>query len=258
MITCLARYLLLSVALVLATPLAADPEVRTYTLDARPAGDVAQQMRELYPGNQVTITSRGQQMTVRAEPRILDELGRLIETMDVATPQLRITVRSGSSRDTRAQGGGASAHNGKVEITGERRVTTTRKNHERSLVIQDGQSAHITSGQVRTLPIAIQGGLNPGAILGQVETRSGFLVSPQVISDQMVELNIVSFENDPEDEFAGYETEAVVTVRRVKTGEWVELGSSQSTEAGNRSGITYRVGGDRQESQFYEVRVEVL
>lgn len=260
MITPVTRWLLLAMTLVLAAPMAtaATPEARTYTLDARPAEDVARQLRELYPGNQLTITSRGQQMIVRAEPRILDEVGQLIETMDVAPAQLRITVRSRSNLDGARQGGGVSAHDGRVTVTGERRVTTTRRNQERSLVIQDGQTAHITSGQVRTLPIAIRGGRNPAAILDRVETRSGFLVSPQVISDQIVELNIMSFENDPQNDIPGYETEAVMTVRRVQTGEWVELGSTQTTEAGSQSGITYRVGGDSQQNQSFEVRVEVL
>ena len=260
MITYVARWLLLITTLVLATPMAmaATSEARTYTLDARPAEDVARQLRELYPGKQLTISSRGQQMIVRAEPRILDEVGRLIETMDVAPAQLRITVRSRSNLDGVHRGGGASAHDGKVTITGERRVTTTRRNQERSLVIQDGQSAHITSGQVRTLPIAIRGGRNPAAILERVETRSGFLVSPQVISDQLVELNIMSFENDPQNDIPGYETEAVMTVRRVQTGAWVELGSTRSTEAGSQSGIIYRVGGESQQTRSFEVRVEVL
>ncbi|MFN2360708.1 MAG: secretin N-terminal domain-containing protein [Marinobacter sp.] len=238
--------------------IAAAPEARTYQMGQRSAEDVARQIRELYPDGQVSITARGQQMVVRGEPSVLDEVGMLVETMDVAPAQMRITVRSRNNVDSKSGGAGVSADNNQVNIKAERKVTTTRRNQERTLVVQDGQSAHITAGQVRTVPIAIRGGRNPAAFLDQVETRSGFLVSPQVISDQAVELNIVSFEEDPEGDIPGYETEALMTIRRVEPGEWVELGSTRERSASEQSGITYQTGGDSRQNQTFEVRVEVL
>lgn len=233
-------------------------EVRTYQLNNRSSEQVAAQIRALYPDDQVAITARGLQMIVRGEPEVLDEIGSLVQTMDVAPVQMRITVRSRSNLDAKSGGGGIAVSNGQARANIERKVTTTRRNQERTLVVQDGQSAHIHSGQVKTVPIAIQGGRNPAAILGQIETRSGFLVSPQVISDQTIELNIVSFEEDPADDIPGYETEALITIRRVEPGQWVELGSTRSSQASNHSGITYQVGGDQRENQTIEVRVELL
>lgn len=238
--------------------IAAKPEARTYQMEQRSADGVAQQIRELYPDGQVSITARGQQMVVRGEPSVLDEIGMLVETMDVAPAQMRITVRSRNNVDSKSGGAGVSGDNNRVNVQVERKVTTTRRNQERTLVVQDGQSAHITSGQVRTVPVAIRGGRNPAAFLDQVETRSGFLVSPQVISDQAVELNIVSFEEDPEGDIPGYETEALMTIRRVEPGEWVELGGTQERRAGEQSGITYQTSGNRQQNQTFEVKVEVL
>lgn len=246
--------------LLFATPLSAlaATEARTYQLNNRSSEQVAAQVRELYPDGQVAITARGRQMIVRGEPEVLDEIGSLVQTMDVAPVQMRITVRTRSNLDAKSGGGGITVNNGQAHAHVERKVTTTRRNQERTLVVQDGQSAHIHSGQVQTVPIAIRGGRNPAAILGQVETRSGFLVSPQVISDQTIELNIVSFEEDPADDIPGYETEALMTIRRVDPGQWVELGSTRRSQSGNRSGITYRVGGDQRENQTVEVRVEIL
>lgn len=248
----------LSIFLVFSEAVAAAPEARTYQMGQRSAEDVAGQIRELYPDGQVAITARGQQMVVRGEPLILDEIGRLVETMDVAPAQMRITVRSSNQVNAKSGGAGVSISNNQVGINAERRVTSTRRNQERTLVVQDGQSAHITSGQVRTLPVAIRGGRNPAAFLGQVETRSGFLVSPRVISDQAIELNIVSFEEDPQGDVPGFETEAVMTIRRVGPGDWVELGSSQERRAGRQSGITYQTGGDNRQNQRFEVRVDLL
>ncbi|KPQ02911.1 secretin N-terminal domain-containing protein [Marinobacter sp. HL-58] len=250
--------LLAVMLLLLSGNIAAEPEARTYQMGQRSAEDVARQIRELYPDGQVSITARGQQMVVRGEPPVLDEIGMLVETMDVAPAQMRITVRSSNNADSKSGGAGVSADNNQANIKAERKVTTTRRNQERTLVVQDGQSAHITSGQVRTVPVAIRGGRNPAAFLDQVETRSGFLVSPQVISDQAVELNIVSFEEDDEGDIPGYETEALMTIRRVEPGEWVELGSTRERRAGEKSGITYQTGGDSRQNQTFEVRVEVL
>lgn len=238
---------------------AAAAETRTYRLDNRPAGDVASQLKDLYPSGELAITAHGQQMIIRGSPGVLGEIEQLVETMDVAPVQLRISVRSGHRQDSKSQGGGLLVKkDGRISADVQRRVTTTRQNNERTLVMQDGGSAHITSGQIRTIPIALQGGRNPAVLLDQVETRSGFVVSPQVISDQTVELTIMSFEEDPANDMPGYETEAVMTIRRVGPDQWVELGSSQTSQAGNRSGITYRTGGDSRDSQSFEVKVNLL
>lgn len=251
---------LLTLAFLLMAQVAlAASEVRTFSLSQRPAQDVAIQLKQLYPNDELGITAQGQRLTVRGEPQILTEVEALIGTMDVAPAQLRITVRSGGDGSTNRQGGGVSINNGTVSVQGESKVTTTRRNQLQTLVVQDGQSAHIKSGQVRALPIAIQGGLNPAAIVKQVDISSGFVITPQVISDQQVELQIMAFDNIPQDNMpAGYETEAVMTIRRVQPGEWVTLGATETRNASSQSGITYEVGGDSQRSQTFDVRVEVM
>ncbi|MGM0768726.1 MAG: secretin N-terminal domain-containing protein [Pseudomonadota bacterium] len=250
--------LLFAIILLLSSAALAAPQTRSYQLENRAASDVAAQVSELYGRDQIKVTAKGQQMIIRGEQEVLDEIGMLVKTMDVAPAQMRITVRSRSNLNAKSGGGGVTLADGQGEARIERKVTTTRRNQERSLVVQDGQSAHITSGQVRTIPVAIRGGRNPAAVLGQVETRSGFLVSPQAISDNAIELNIVSFEEDPEGDMPGYETEALMTIRRVEPGEWVELGSTRSRQAGTQSGITYQVGGNERENQTFEVRVDLF
>lgn len=230
---------------------------RVYELQNRPAEDVATQIRELYQGASLTVSARGQQVLVRGEEPLLEEVGRLIDTMDVAPAQLRITVRSRENVGGKRSGSGVSGSENQIGVTVERKVTSTNNTRQRTLVVQDGQSAHITSGQVRTLPFVIQGGRNPAAILEQVETRSGFLVSPQMISDRAIELNIVSFEEDPAS-LPGYETEALVTLRRVEPGEWVSLGSTSTQANGQQSGITYSVSSSRAENRSFDVKVDIL
>ncbi|MDC0662339.1 secretin [Marinobacter sp. SS21] len=245
-------------ALLLASPSMAAIETRNYELHHSPAEDVALQLRTLYPGDQAAITAHGQRMVIRADTVILDEIGQLIDTMDVAPVQLRITVRSGGTDNGVHRGGSVSVQDGRVTVSAESRTTTTRRQREQTLVILDGQSAHIHSGQVRVLPLALQGGFNPAVLYQQVPIRSGFVVSPRVISGQQVELSVMAFDNMPVSEQPGYQTEAVMTSRRVAPGTWVDLGSSSQSSVRSERGIVYQVGNDGQGGQRFQVRIDLL
>lgn len=249
------RSLALLCALLLSFPLLADTQ--TWTLNNRPANDIASQLRQLYPDDQAAITSQDQTLIVRGEAAILNEIGQLIDTMDVAPVQFRITVRSHNQDNGVRQGAEVTVTDGSVNLGGERRVTSTQRVSERSLVILDGQSAHIHSGQVRVVPVAVQGGFNPAALYQQVHIRSGFIVNPRLISERQVELNVMAFDNTPEDDQPGFETQAVMTSRRVAPGAWVELGSSSQNRRGSDTGLVYEVGHHRLENQRYEVRIDI-
>lgn len=250
------RPLALLLALLLSFPLLADTQ--TWNLHNRPADDVATQLRQLYPNDQAAITAHNQQLIVRGEAAILEEIDQLIDTMDVAPVQFRITVRSGAQDNGVRQGAGVTISNNSVNVSGERRVTSTHRVREQSLIILDGQSAHIQSGQVRVVPVAVQGGFNPAALYQQVSIHRGYIISPRLISPHQVELNVMAFDNVPQDNQPGYETEAVMTTRRVEPGTWVELGSSGQTQTGNETGIVYEVGNHQSGNQTFEVQVEVL
>ncbi len=247
---------LLTVALLLSTA-GAHAATRTYELSNRPADDVAAQIRELYQNAPVSVSAHGQQMIVRAEPALLDEIGTLVSTMDVAPAQLRISVRSREDIGGKQSGAGLTSSRNQVGVTVTRKTISTGNSRERTLLVQDGQSAHISSGQIRTLPFAIRGGRNPAAILQQVQTRSGFVVSPRVISGRTIELEIVSFEEDPA-ALPGYETEALMTLRQVEPGQWVSLGGVSTQTSNEQSGIAYRVNSNRQENRNIEVKVDIL
>lgn len=248
---------LLALVFALFSTLALAQESRVYQLNNRTSADVANQIKELYQQAPVSVSARGQQLVVRGEPGLLDEIGMLIDSIDVPPVQMRISVRYRQDIGGKQSGGGVTISDNRAGANVERRTISTNSSTERQLVVQDGQSAHITSGNVRTIPFAVQGGRNPAAILEQVETRSGFIVTPQAISDQTVELNIVSFEEDPAS-IQGYETEALMTIRRVEPGQWVTLGGTSTSQSHRQDGITYRVTGNRSENQSVDVKVDIL
>lgn len=248
---------LLALVFALFSTLALAQESRVYQLNNRTSADVANQIKELYQQAPVSVSARGQQLVVRGEPGLLDEIGTLIESIDVPPVQMRISVRYRQDIGGKQSGGGVTISDNRAGANVERRTISTNSSTERQLVVQDGQAAHITSGNVRTIPFAVQGGRNPAAILEQVETRSGFIVTPQAISDQTVELNIVSFEEDPAS-IQGYKTEALMTIRRVEPGQWVTLGGTSTSQSHRQDRITYRVTGNRSENQSVDVKVDIL
>jgi len=250
--------LLLPALLVTAVPAAAqsgDLVTHTFTLQARAAEEVADQVRALYPD--AGVTAHRQSLIVRSSRRELEEIATLIQSVDVPPVQLRITLRSQEQSGGRHSGAGLSVSNGDAGATVSRRVIRTGGGQQRSLIVQDGQTAHITSGQIRTLPVVIRGGRNPAALLAQVTTRTGFLVTPRVISGQAVELTIVSFEEDPATP-EGYDTEALMTLRQVQPGQWVSLGGISSYDEEQQQGLVYRVNSSRSQTRQVQVRVDIL
>jgi len=249
--------MILLMLLPLPTAAWAQSETRVYPLDNRTAEDIAVQVRELYQQAPVTVSASAQQLIVRGELGLLDEIGMLVKAMDVPPIQMKVSVRYHQDIGGKQSGGGVSISDGSASAGAGHRTIGTSSTREQQLVVQEGQSARITSGNVRALPFAVQGGRNPAAILERVETQSGFVVSPQVISDQAIELNIVSFEEDPA-ALPGYETRALMTLRRVKPGQWVSLGGTRTTESREQQGIIYRVTGTRSDNLSIAVKVDIL
>lgn len=240
---------------------------RAYNLNQRPAADVAAQIRDLY--EEVNVTVVGQKIVARGDARLLDEIGQIIQQLDVATAQLRISVQSRENIGGKRSGGGVNLtqnnassnrniiNSNTVTISAQSKTTRSSGNRERSLIVQDGQSAQVSAGQIRSLPFAARGGRNPAVLLQLVETRSGFVVTPRVISPQNIELSIMSFEQDAP-ALPGYDTEALMTIRQVQPGQWVSLGGVDRSESRENSGIVYQVNSSENRSSEIRVRVDIL
>jgi hypothetical protein len=247
--------------LVSVTALAAT-QSRAYNLNQRPAADVAAQIRDLY--EDVNVTVIGQKIVARGETRLLDEIEQIIQQLDVATAQLRISVQTREDIGGKSSGGGvnvirnnSSTNSNTVTISTQSKTTRSSGNRERSLIVQDGQSAQVSAGQIRSLPFAARGGRNPAVLLQLVETRSGFVVTPRMISPQNIELSIMSFEQDAP-ALPGYDTEALMTIRQVQPGQWVSLGGVDRSASRENSGIVYRVNSSENRSSEIRVRVDIL
>ena len=218
------------------TPLttSAAPETHVFELQHRKATSVLPQLQNLYGQEGVSFSPDGQSLMVRAEAEQLAEIKQLLKTLDEPPYQVRMKVRH---RDLAT----GSENQGSTS-----RVYSTRRNSVRSITVQNGQMAQISSGRVARVPVAARGGDNPAVILEEVDLSSGFLVKPSVISKNQVELQIVAIRNEPVEGMTTYETAGVVTIRRVNPGEWVQLGQEKSS-------MQHPEG-----SRVWEINVEVL
>lgn len=231
--------LVLTVLLLLTASATAEPEVHVFDLENRPASSLVPQLKALYEGSGVVFSPDGQKLMVRAEAEQLAEIDQLLRTLDVPARQLRISLRE---------------RKGQAEKEGSRQYST-RSQTQQSVTLQDGQVASIRAGKIRRLPVAVRGGSDPVALLEEVDQTSGFLVQPNVLSGQQVELQITAIKNDPVVGMPGHETAAVVTLRRVSPGEWVTLGEeSRSRESDGRRTLSTESTSNRR----WQLRVELL
>ncbi len=247
-----------AVLLLLSGPVRAQTQTRVFDLQNRPAEQVVGEIRALYPGNQVHLTSHGQQLVVRASADDISEIARLVKRLDVPSHQLRITVRRVHEVNKHSQGGGVTISSNGVSAGAGSRTYSTEQNTSHSVIVQDGQGAHVTSGSIRRVPVAVQGGRNPAALLQSVNFTSGFVVRPQYISDHQVELHIIAFNDEPNQNASKAQTAAVVTIRRVEPGHWVMLGGTDQQQKQQHTGTTWQAGGSKKDNTHYEVRVDVV
>lgn len=223
--------------------ISAASESQVFELQHRKAESVVPQLQNLYRNEGVSFSPDGQNLMVRAEAEQLAEIKALLKTLDEPPYEVRMEVRH---RDLAS---------GSEDRGATSRVYSTKRNTVRSITVQDGEMAQISSGRVARLPVAARGGDDPAVILEEVDLSSGFLVKPSVISKNQVELQITAIRNEPVEGMKDYQTAGVVTMRRASPGEWVELGREKSTVQHREGSRVYATSGD--DNRVWEIRVEV-
>ena len=265
---------------------ALEPEIKVIALKHRLPDEVLPALRPLLgPGE--SISGHDTKLIVRATPRTLVQLERLLAEIDTARRNLRISVRLGSARSTTGQSLGLSGEQqlgttrivvtdprrgsdvtvgrsdgSGVALHGEHRVTTTHGASEPFLLVQDGGRGVLQIGE--SIPsvqpyLALAGRrLVVAADIQYYDVTTGFEVEPRVLGDRVLlrispRLAFRSNRGTQTVEFRELRTEITV-----KPGEWVDLGGA----VGSANDVNRQIFSRRQQTAAdddrFLVRVDPL
>lgn len=190
-----------------------------------------------------TATGTNNQLILRASPERMLEIEAVIETLDVAKVNRRITVNTTNHlqrQQERVEASGkvkvgkvtvgnnrrAKPNTGNIDL--ENRTSRTQRNTSQFLNVLDGQRAFIRVGQLVPFTqewITItRRYIHIDRITDWHEVTTGFAVRPRTIGNQ-VELEITPrIAKLNSHGFIDFET--LSTVVRVSLGEWVDLGNT--------------------------------
>jgi type II secretory pathway component GspD/PulD (secretin) len=241
-------------------------ELRVIPLRHRLAAELIPTLEPLLgPGE--TVTGMDSRLIVRATPANLAQLEGVINELDVARRNLRITVRQSTVGATQEQARSVSGEirrdGSRVVVSGDprvggtgitvgrqgpdsraqaysvRRTTTARENLDQTLVVMDGGQGVIRIGE--SIPVvqpflALVGDRLPVAVgVEFYDVTTGFAVAPRLHGDT-VQLAIA-----PRLSFRSSRGLQVIDVRELSTtvalrrGEWLDLGGAvESTNDLNR------------------------
>lgn len=243
--------LLIVLAILLAPGLAFSDEARVIQLRHRTASDVIPLIRPLLAPDDA-LTGTDYRLIIRTSDRNLKEIERLLEQLDVAQRQLRITVEQGSAGDRETtshsvtgearigdkarvilpgkppENGGLIVKKDGLRYSTVRRTSTTSNANTQTLLTMDGQRAYIRIGQSvphvkkilalsRRQLVVVQG-------IEYQDVTTGFDVLPRVRGDRvLVEITPrLSSLRNPATGLADFQE--LSTTVETNLGEWLDLG----------------------------------
>ena len=248
--------------------------VEIISVQHRSAEDIAAQIKTLYPEQNVHIAGSHQQITVRADDTIINEVKQLVQTFDVPLRQFKISVSNDQNKSHKNQGSSASIHssgsmNNKstsntVKVTTSKKTYSTRGTGNQSITVLEGHSANLNAGQKK--PVTTRQFIN-GQWTNTVEyidMTSGVYVTPRLMGDNRVEVKILSQKNEANNtnnyrrNTSTIDTSTVDTIRVVQLGEWVNIGGTSHNESSNNNGTSYSTKQSNIDQQSIMIKVELM
>jgi type II secretory pathway component GspD/PulD (secretin) len=245
-------------------------DVEVIALKYRNAEQLLPMLRPLVePGG--AVSGMQNQIILRASRRNIEELRRVVASIDTQPRRLMISVRQDTAENV--QGGAAGVagtinSRGGGEIRGQvfdsRNVSDERISQR--LQVLEGYPATINVGQSVPVPSrSVTGGVtgaNQGFLIAETVTYrdigTGFEVVPRVSGD-MVQLEISPRRETPGNAGPGsVNSQRITTTASGRLGEWFELGGASQQESRQNSGLTYGSSGERRDIRRVWVRVEEI
>lgn len=241
----LTYFLVLSLALI-CLQVAAETQFKIITLQHRFASDLLPTISPMV-GVDGTATGIDNQLILRAQPERMREIEALVEKLDAARVNRRITVSNSlqqNSQSDRTQANGTVSignttvsnnrrlqrNGGRIEI--ERNTSNTRQSGNQFINVLDGERAFISNGKIVQFTqewVSItRRYIQIDRITDWREVTTGFAVRPRTIGNQ-VELEITPrIARVNQLDFIDFEE--LTTVVRVGIGEWLNIGGTMQNK----------------------------
>lgn len=230
-----------------------------------------------------TISGMRGQLIVRTTPANLDEVRRILATLDVAARRLQISVAQEMAGDGRRRGAEIS---GSVRVDEELRLSVPgsgpssregiearvfdRRSTENVRVLQtvqvlEGRSAYVSTGQSlpqrgRTVTRSVVGGRVVEQVVEGVDYRSadtGFYVTPRVSGDR-VTLEVSAQREAPARRSGAVDVQRVGASVSGRLGEWLEIAAVSEERSSERDVLLGRAAASRVESRSVLLKVEEI
>lgn len=246
----------------------AKAELEIITLRYRSAEQIIPMLQPMVePGG--ALTGMQNQLVIRASQRNIDDLRRILATLDAMPRQLRISVRQGADLAASDRGGSISGSVGSGGGNVQARIidssSASNSGVTQTLQVLEGNVAVIQAGQSQ--PVANRAVTRtPSGALVVTDTTSyrdvttGFSVLPRVSGDRVtLEINP---QRDTVNANAG--PGGTVNIQRASSivsgrlGDWIELGGISQSETRSGSGILSSSSASRSDNRSIWVKVEEL
>ncbi len=251
---------LLLLLLVVWLPLQALSAEETTIFDVRHrlASDLVPPLRDLL-GKDGSVSVYDNRLIVRAPFRRLDEVRRLIQQLDRAPRDLIVEVQTGSGRERQGATVDIDTYGMQAQVRAFAGHTRRRGEGVQRVRTLDGRPALIQIG--RSVPIYQvehwQDGpyTNERMHLEYKDITTGIYVLPRVHGDQ-VTVEVYQQAERPAARTGEFRTQQAATVVTGRLGEWIPVGSIETSSSGRQHGIGIRAT-TRAENQL-QISVRVL
>ena len=220
--------------------------VEIISVQHRSAEEIAEQLKALYSEPNVRIAGSHQQVTVRADDSIINEVRQLVRTFDVPLRQFLISVSSDQNTNT------------------SNKTYKTRGTGNQSITVLEGHSAHLNTGQKK--PVQTRQFINGqwSNTIEYIDMTNGVYIEPRLIGNDRVEIKILSQKNEAGNmklntrNTSTINTSTVDTTRIVQLGEWVNIGGTYYDKNNKNGGVSHSTKQSDINQQSVMIKLELM
>ncbi len=238
----------------------AAPETGLFDIRHRPARDLLPQVQMLL-GKEGSASVFGNRLVVRAPAKRLEEVRWLISELDRAPRNLLVEVRVDRDKGGLADDAGIRLRNAQADIRFHQYSTRGSGDILQSVRTIDGRPVRIRIGQ--SIPVYNVERSQQGNVISErldvkyKNIHTGIYVVPRTHGEQ-VTVEVYQQAEAPAFQPGHFDTQQAETIIDGRLGEWIPIGSIETTTTNRGSGLGYRAGTHMARQRYLSVRVTPL